>query len=97
MKKKLTALLVLCAFVATAGVTIAIKREGNNVRIEHLAQAGKNYSVVRYDINTGYYDTVTNYTASTNGLTSVLVDPNVPSDEDQPTPSGQCMFYLVEQ
>lgn len=60
------------------------------------AKVGATYSIARIDLRTHYTDSITNGIAGTNGVMAVTLDPLRTSDEDQPAPSGQCVFYLVE-
>jgi hypothetical protein len=89
-------LLLLLALSAQAEpLKLSITHSNGLATISFPAQAGRSYSLVRYDINNQYYDMVTNTVASTN-VVSFTVNPLLPSDEDQPAHSGQCIFYVVE-
>lgn len=97
MKKKLIALLLL-ATLSVQALTLqwTFNRSNNTFTFSVPVKAGRNYSLARYDIKNDYYDVYTNWTATVTGTNTFVVDPLIPSDEDQPTPSGQCYFYIVE-
>jgi hypothetical protein len=92
--------LILALSVASArGAELRWSFNPTNQLITFSFQVKSNasYSVVRRDMNTEYYDVVTNTLSTSNGVLTCIVNPLAPSDEDQPTPSGQCLFYLVER
>ena len=100
--KKLITLVVLAIAVLTVQadelkVNYSFNRTNNTLNLSFPVKKGFNYSVVRYDIKNDWYDVYTNFDATVTCTNVCAVNPLVRSDVGQPTPSGQCYFYVVEQ
>jgi hypothetical protein len=89
--------LVSVLYLSAGELKITVNRSNGLLTLSYPVTNGVNYSLVRVDMNTGYIDTYTNWTSKISGTNTFTVNPMLPSDEDQPAPSGQCYFYVVSQ
>ena len=96
MKRAICLTLLLCQVVLAGDLKLSYRLIGKEVAISHAVKEGKNYSLIRVSLTTGYTDVCAAYSSSSNGVVTIKVDPRKPSDEDQPPHTGQCYFYVVE-
>ena len=94
--------LIVCGLISAMSVIasdlkISLNSTNGQLQVSYPVVKGMNYSLVRVDMNTQYSDTFTNWTSTFTGTNTFSINPMIPSDEDQPMPSGQCYFYMVSQ
>ncbi len=109
MKTKICiALGVLVGLLSTGPVTATEKvdtlkwtfnRTNNTITFTFPVTNNWYYTLVRYDIKNKYYDSPTNWMSTVTGIVTFTIDPFAihPDNEGMPTPSGQCLFYMVKQ
>lgn len=93
-------LLMAMTSLAIAGpLGYTFNRTNNTITFTYVETAGVNYSLVRHDIRSNYYDVLTNWNATVSGTNTFTIDPNEVNDEYRELPfrpSGAYWFYIAE-
>lgn len=103
MSNKLIALIAITlinvsAFADDLILGWSFNRSNGLFHFSYEAEADHLYSLVRYDIARDYFDQPHFFTATngTNVLVGFDLDPMITGEDLNPSPSGQCWFYLTD-